>query len=138
MILRRIEEFCVTYLDDIAIFSEKWGDHIKHVDRVLTKLNEAKLKIKPSKCKFAQNEVKYLGHVVGNGRRTPAQAKIQAVLDFPTPTNKTQISKILGMAQFYKKYIEHYATLVEPLTRALKGRNRKESVVWTQRLRNHF
>jgi hypothetical protein len=130
-LLQGCEEFSVPYLDDVAIFSETWEEHLRHVDIILKKIASARLTIKPSKCKFAQNCVKYLGHMVGGGCRTPTEAKIQAVLDFPTPENKTQIRQFLGLSGYYAKYIKEYAIIAEPLTRALKGKNRKEKVEWS-------
>lgn len=138
LLLQGCENFCVPYLDDIAIFSKTWEAHMEHLDIILKKLEDAKLKIKPSKCQFAQDSVTYLGHVVGNGRRSPAEAKIQAVLDFPIPKSKTEIRQILGMVGYYARYIENYATIVEPLTRALKGKNRKESIEWSAEMQKAF
>ncbi|GBM10548.1 hypothetical protein AVEN_46529-1 [Araneus ventricosus] len=97
-VLENCESFAVPYLDDIAIYSNNWEDHLKHVNEVLKRIGDANLTIKPSKCKFAQNRTKYLGHVVGSGVRTPAEAKIKAVLDFPTPTSKTQIRAFLWIS----------------------------------------
>ncbi|GFX70439.1 retrovirus-related Pol polyprotein from transposon 17.6 [Trichonephila clavipes] len=63
-LLRNCEDFAVPYLDDIAIFSLAWDDHLKHLKDVFDRLRSAKLHIKPSKCQFAQAYVKYLGHLV--------------------------------------------------------------------------
>ncbi|GFX90406.1 retrovirus-related Pol polyprotein from transposon 17.6 [Trichonephila clavipes] len=62
-LLRNCEDFAVPYLDDIAIFSLAWEDHLKHLKDVFDRLRSAKLHIKPSKCQFAQAYVKYLGHL---------------------------------------------------------------------------
>ncbi|GFW68293.1 hypothetical protein TNCV_2262831 [Trichonephila clavipes] len=59
-LLRNCEDFAVPYLDDIAIFSLAWDDHLKHLKDVFERLRSAKLHIKPSKCQFAQAYVKYL------------------------------------------------------------------------------
>ncbi|GBM50243.1 Retrovirus-related Pol polyprotein from transposon 297 [Araneus ventricosus] len=72
--------------------------------------------------------------MVGGGCRSPIEAKIQAVLDFPASRSKTEIRKILGMIAYYSRYIENYASLVEPLTSALRGKMRKESIVWTEEM----
>ncbi|GBN88956.1 Retrovirus-related Pol polyprotein from transposon 412 [Araneus ventricosus] len=72
--------------------------------------------------------------MVGGGCRSLAEAKIPAVLDFPTPRSKIEIRRILGMIECYSRYIENYATLVEPLTRALKSKKRKESIEWTEEM----
>lgn len=57
---------------------------------ILNRLKKANLKVKPYKCKFAQDQVNYLGHVVGCGACTPADAKVQRFKDYPCPDNKTQ------------------------------------------------
>ncbi|GBN57419.1 Retrovirus-related Pol polyprotein from transposon 17.6 [Araneus ventricosus] len=128
------EKYCVPYLNDVATFSDTWEKHREHLNKILEKIASAKLKIKSIKCKFEQDCVKYLGHKVGGGCRTHAEAKIQAVLDFPAPRYKTEIHKMLGMIAYYSRYIEIYATLVEPITRALKGKTRKESITWTSEM----
>lgn len=131
-LLQGCEEYSVPYLDDVALFSDTWEDHLKHLDEVLKRVGKAGLTIKPSKCRFAQSCVKYLGHMVGGGCRTPAEAKVHAVLEFPVPRTKTQIRQFLGLSGYYSRYIKGYATIVEPLTRALKGKNRKEKIEWTE------
>ncbi|KAG8187742.1 hypothetical protein JTE90_015612 [Oedothorax gibbosus] len=70
--------------------------------------------------------------MVGGGCRTPAEAKVHAVLEFPVPRTKTQVRQFLGLSGYYSRYIKGYATIVEPLTRALKGKNRKEKIEWTE------
>ncbi|GFW24724.1 retrovirus-related Pol polyprotein from transposon 17.6 [Trichonephila clavipes] len=92
----------------IAIFSLAWDDHLKHLKDFFDRLRSAKLHIKPSKCQFAQAYVKYLGHLVGQGLRTPGELKVQVIKDFPIPTNKTQ------------------------------GRNRKSTVDWNSSCQNAF
>ncbi|GFW94480.1 retrovirus-related Pol polyprotein from transposon 297 [Trichonephila clavipes] len=107
-LLRNCEDFAVPILDDIAIFSPAWDDHLKHLKDVFDRLRSAKIHIKPSKCQFAQAYVKYLGHLVGQGLRTPGELKAQVIKDFPIPTNKTQ------------------------------GRNRKSTVDWNISCQNAF
>ncbi|GFV91998.1 retrovirus-related Pol polyprotein from transposon 297 [Trichonephila clavipes] len=127
-----------TYLDDIAIFSDTWESHLKHVETVLQRIKRAKLTIKPSKCKFAQQNVKFLGHIVGQGFRTPSEIKVQAVLEFPTPRTKTQIRAFLGLAGYYQKYINLFSVIAAPLTDALKGRAKKGEITWTTECENAF
>ncbi|GFU02876.1 retrovirus-related Pol polyprotein from transposon 297 [Trichonephila clavipes] len=127
-----------TYLDDIAIFSDTWESHLKHVETVLQRIKRAKLTIKPSKCKFAQQNVKFLGYIVSQGFRTPSEIKVQAVLEFPTPRTKTQIRAFLGLAGYYKKYINLFSVIAAPLTDALKGRAKKGEITWTTECENAF
>ncbi|GFV21344.1 retrovirus-related Pol polyprotein from transposon 17.6 [Trichonephila clavipes] len=107
-LLRNCEDFAVPYLDDIAIFSLAWDDHLKHLKDVFDRLRSAKLHIKPSKCQFAQAYVKYLGHLVGQGLRTPGELKVQVIKDFPIPTNKTQVRAFLGLSGYYRRYIPEF------------------------------
>ncbi|GFW32048.1 retrovirus-related Pol polyprotein from transposon 297 [Trichonephila clavipes] len=137
-LLNGLEDFVVPYLDDIAIFSDTWESHIKHMETVLQRIKRAKLTIKPSKCKFAQQNVKFLGHIVGQGFRTPSEIKVQAVLEFPTPRTKTQIRAFLGIAGYYQKYINLFSVIAAPLTDALKGRAKKGEIKWTTECENAF
>ncbi|GFY02386.1 retrovirus-related Pol polyprotein from transposon 297 [Trichonephila clavipes] len=127
-----------TYLDDIAIFSDTWESHLKHVETVLQRIKRAKLTIKPSKCKFAQQTVKFLGHIVSQGFRTPSEVKVQDVLEFPTPRTKTQIRAFLGLADYYEKHINLFSVIAAPLTDALKGRAKKGEIKWTTDCENAF
>ncbi|GFX53732.1 retrovirus-related Pol polyprotein from transposon 17.6 [Trichonephila clavipes] len=77
-LLRNCEDFAVPYLD-IAILSLAWDDDLKHLKDVFDRLRSAKLHIKPSKCQFAKKLVKYLGHLVGQGLRTPGELKVQVI-----------------------------------------------------------
>ncbi|GFV11865.1 retrovirus-related Pol polyprotein from transposon 17.6 [Trichonephila clavipes] len=130
-LLNRLEDFAVSYLDDIAIFSDTWESHFKHVETVLQRIKKAKLTIKPSKCKFAQQNVKFLDHIVGQGFRTPSEVKVQAVLEFPTPRTKTQIRAFLDVAGYYQKYINLFSVIAFPLTDALKGIAKRGEINWT-------
>ncbi|KAG8174496.1 hypothetical protein JTE90_013419 [Oedothorax gibbosus] len=70
--------------------------------------------------------------MVGSGCRTPAEAKVHAVLEFPVPRTKSQVRQFLGLSGYYSRYIKGCATIVEPLTRALMGKNRKKKIEWTE------
>ncbi|GFV36297.1 retrovirus-related Pol polyprotein from transposon 17.6 [Trichonephila clavipes] len=93
---------------------------------------------KPSKCQFAQAYVKYLGHLVGQGLRTPGELKVQVIKDFPIPTNKTQVGAFLGLSGYYRRYIPEFSVIAAPLTDLLKGRNRKSTVDWNSSCQNAF
>ncbi|GFS73859.1 retrovirus-related Pol polyprotein from transposon 17.6 [Trichonephila clavipes] len=119
-------------------FSLAWDDHLKHLKDVFERLRSAKLHIKPSKCQFAQAYVKYLGHLVGQGLRTPGELKVQVIKDFPIPTNKTQVRAFLGLSGYYRRYIPEFSVIAAPLTDLLKGRNRKSTVDWNTSCQNAF
>lgn len=57
-------EFVTAYIADILVFSSSLDEHLKHLQAVLDRLQEVGLKLNPVKCKFAREEVDYLGHVI--------------------------------------------------------------------------
>jgi len=96
-LLLGLDTFCAAYLDDIIIFSDKWEEHLSRLRTVLSRIRAANLTLSPTKCCFAVAEVDYLGHHVGLGRVQPRAKKVQAVQDFPAPTNRRQLQKLLGL-----------------------------------------
>ncbi|GFW77095.1 retrovirus-related Pol polyprotein from transposon 17.6 [Trichonephila clavipes] len=125
-------------LHDVAIFSENWDDNINHINKVLERIRDAQVTIKPAKCKFTQDSVKYLGHVVGLGKRSPAQLKVQTILDFPVPRTKTQVRAFLGIAGYYRQYIPMFSSLAAPLIELLKGKSKKGYINWTSECQESF
>lgn len=119
-VLRGAEGYAVPYLDDIAIFSESWSQHLEHLRDVFSRLKRAGLTLKATKCRLGQAEVLYLGHRVGQGYRRPAELKVATILDFPRPQNKTELRAFLGLTGYYRSYIQHYSDLASPLTDALR------------------
>jgi len=117
---RGLETFCAAYLDDIIIFSESWEQHIQHLDLVLARIKKAGLTLNLLKCEFAAAELDYLGHHVGLGRVQPRLSKVQALLEFPTPTNCRQLQQFLGVAGYYRKFVPHYAHISAALSDLLK------------------
>ncbi|GFY11227.1 retrovirus-related Pol polyprotein from transposon 17.6 [Trichonephila clavipes] len=134
-LLRNCEDYAVPYLDDTAIFSLTWDDHLKDV---FDRLHSAKLHIKPSKCQFAQAYVKYLGPLVGQGLRTLGELKVQVIKDFPIPTNKTQVRAFLVLPGYYRRYIPEFSVIAAALTDLLKDRDRKSTVDWNTSCQNAF
>ena len=137
-VLTGLENFALPCIDDLAVFSENWELHLKHLDIVLSRLSEAGLTVKPAKCRFAQSHVRFLGHEVGSGKRSPSEIKIKAIQDFPAPTTKTQIRQFLGLTGYYARYLDSYAVKAAPLTDALKGKNKRGKVDWTEECERAF
>ncbi|KAF8643048.1 hypothetical protein AX16_009235 [Volvariella volvacea WC 439] len=94
--------FVIVYIDNILIFSESEEEHQEHVTRVLRKLRDNNLFLKPSKCEFHKNTISYLGFVLGQGKISMEQEKVDAVHKWPTPTTKKQLQSFLGFINFYR------------------------------------
>ncbi|GBO28889.1 Retrovirus-related Pol polyprotein from transposon 17.6 [Araneus ventricosus] len=126
------DEYAVPYLDDIAIFSRTWDENLQHLQDVLERIKRVKLTIKPSKCKFVQDEVQYLGHIAGHGKRSPAELKVKAIQNFPIPTTKTEMRAFLGLEGYYRQHIPMISIVTTLLTDLLKGRNKKGNNEWNE------
>jgi RNase H-like domain found in reverse transcriptase/Reverse transcriptase (RNA-dependent DNA polymerase)/Integrase zinc binding domain/Chromo (CHRromatin Organisation MOdifier) domain len=115
-----LNEFVVVYFDDIIIFAKTMTEHWGHVRKVLEKLRKAKINLKIKKCEFAVQEVEYLGHVVNGDHTKMQKSKIEAILNWPTPTTLKNIEEFRGLAGYYRQYIEKFSDKARPLNEALR------------------
>ncbi|XP_041424995.1 uncharacterized protein LOC121395491 [Xenopus laevis] len=129
-LLGGLEGFAVAYLDDIAIFSNSWEEHLAHLSQVLDRIQGAGLTIKPEKCQIGMTEVQYLGHRVGSGTLRPEPGKVEAITNWPTPKTKKQVMSFLGTAGYYRKFVPNYSALAKPLTDLTKKKLAR-LVEWT-------
>lgn len=89
------------YLDDIFVPATSFEDMLNRLRRVLEVLKEAKLTLKLSKCHFGYSEVAYLGFMLSADGIRPGEQKVQAVEQFPTPNNKQETRRFLGLCGFF-------------------------------------
>lgn len=119
-ILRDFQSFCLVYIDDIIIFSESFEEHLVHLSRVLQRLIDSHLIIKPSKCQFLKQKLGFLGHVITPGYISPDSDKVSAVAAFPTPYNVKSLQSFLGLVNYYRRFIKSLSNIAEPLYGLLK------------------
>uniref|UniRef100_A0A803KCS2 Gypsy retrotransposon integrase-like protein 1 n=1 Tax=Xenopus tropicalis TaxID=8364 RepID=A0A803KCS2_XENTR len=129
-LLEGMQDFAQAYLDDIAVFSQTWEEHLQHLQRVFAQIQDAGLTLKPEKCHLAMAEVQYLGHRVGGGQLRPDPAKVEAICQWPIPKTQKQVLAFLGTSGYYRKFIPNYSTVAKPLT-DLTSRQRSRTIVWT-------
>ena len=108
-------ECCMVYLDDILVTGTTFEDHLINLRLVLTRIREAGLRLKPTKCKFAQREVVYLGYVVSGAGISPDAEKVKAVQAFPTPLDLKSLRSFLGLASYYRRFIPQFSAIASPL-----------------------
>jgi hypothetical protein len=126
---------CAAYIDDLIVCSDSFEDHLSHLYDTFDRLSKPNLTVNLNKSEFCQATVDYLGHTVGVGQVKPIMAKVDAINNFPTPTNKKQLMRFLGMIGFYRKFCSNFATVVQPLTHLL----RKDSkFIWSENCQQAF
>ncbi|GFX74081.1 retrovirus-related Pol polyprotein from transposon 17.6 [Trichonephila clavipes] len=93
-------EFSRAYIDDIAIFSKNWEEHL-HLDTILTKLSELNFPVNLKKCAFGKAQIKYLGHIIGSGKHEPDPEKTAVINNLPVPKTKKELRSVLGLCNYY-------------------------------------
>ncbi len=115
-----IGKFVQVYLDDVIIYSNNLTKHKRHIKAVFEKIREANLKLKSSKCQQFQIELKFVGHLVERNGIRPDPRNVKKIKNAEVPKNTTELKRFLGMAQYYRQYINRYADLARPLYDMLK------------------
>jgi len=128
-------EICLVYLDDIIIWASSFEDHLLRLTRVLQRLRDANLKLKPSKCRLFQHKVGFLGHVVSAAGIEPDPEKIKCVAEWPVPCSLTAVRAFTGLASYYRKHVKGFADIARPLHELTRKR---EPFVWNERRQQSF
>ncbi|KAF5786109.1 putative nucleotidyltransferase, Ribonuclease H [Helianthus annuus] len=111
-----LDKFVIVFIDDILIYSKNQADHEKHLRCILKLLHQEKLYAKFSKCEFWLQEVQFLGHVVSERGIQVDPAKVEAVMNWQEPKTPTEIRSFLGLAGYYRRFIENFSRIAAPLT----------------------
>lgn len=104
------------YLDDIIVIAHEWSNMLEKLNQVFQALRNPQLTLKPTKCYFGERELDFLGFRIAAGEIRPGK-KVQAIMEYPQPTDVHSTRRFLGLAGFFRKFIQHYAQIAEPLTR---------------------
>ena len=116
---RKLRRFVLVFFDDILIYSSSWAEHLQHVAIVFNKLRAHHLHLKRSKCSFGVTSVAYLGHIIsGDGVAMDAD-KVAAVATWPQLRSTRGLRGFLGLAGYYRKFIQGFGVIAAPLTRLL-------------------
>jgi hypothetical protein len=130
-----LDKFVVVFIDDILIFSKMEEEHDKHLRLVLEKLRSNQFYAKFSKCEFWLTEVAFLGHVISVGGVSVDQSKVKDVLNWMPPTNVSEIRSFLGLAGYYRRFIQDFSKIVKPMTKLLE---KNKNFEWTEECRASF
>ncbi|WVZ70482.1 hypothetical protein U9M48_019146 [Paspalum notatum var. saurae] len=130
-----LDQFVVVFTDDILIYSKTYEEHGKHLRVVLEKLRKNQLFGKFSKCEFLLEKITLLGHVWTTEGVSVDPEKIEAVSNWKTPRNVTEIRSFLGLAKYYRRFIENFSKIARPMTELLKD---KVSFEWNDKREKSF
>lgn len=119
------------YLDDIIVISSSFEEHVSLLLRVLDKLRSANLTVNFEKCKFFRSQLKYLGYVVdAKGLRTDPE-KVEAILNYPTPSCRKDLKRFLGTATWYRRFVPNFSTIAGPLNKLTSNKKNAPKFQWT-------
>ena len=128
-------EVLLVYLDDVIVFAKTIEDELTRLGMVFQRLRQAGLKLKAKKCHLFRESVLYLGHVVSREGVSTDPEKIRAVKEWPTPTSVKDVQSFLGLASYYRRFIEGFANIARPLHRLTE---KAHKFAWTEECEDAF
>jgi hypothetical protein len=130
-----LDKFVVVFIDEILIYSKNKKEHEEHLRLGLQKLREHQLYAKFSKCDFWLKKVSFLGHIITDGGIIVDQAKVIDVLKWEPPRTVKEIRSFLGLAGYYRRFIEGFSKIARPLTSLLE---KDKEFKWTDACQASF
>uniref|UniRef100_A0A914P206 Reverse transcriptase domain-containing protein n=1 Tax=Meloidogyne incognita TaxID=6306 RepID=A0A914P206_MELIC len=130
-------ENVIAYVDDILIFtkSENFDEHIGSLRGVFERFRRFNLKLSPKKCTFASDHMEFLGFIVNKSGYSPSLRKTETILNLKNPTSVKEVRHVIGMANFFRKHVPNFSTIVEPLTRLTR---KEKPFVWGEEQQQAF
>jgi hypothetical protein len=123
------------YLDDVIIIGTSLEDHQIQLKEVFERFRKYNLKLQPLKCEFLRKEVAYLGHIITDQGVRPDPKTTDCVTQFPVPTNAKDVKSFLGLAGYYRRFIQNFSQISKPLTALLK---KDAEFAWTDLCQHSF
>ncbi|GJY04999.1 putative reverse transcriptase domain-containing protein, partial [Tanacetum coccineum] len=112
-----LDKFVIVFIDDILIYSKNKKEHEEHLKMILELLKKEELYAKFSKCEFWIPKVQFLGHVIDSEGIHVDPAKIESIKDWTSPKSPTEIRQFLGLAGYYRRFIEGFSKIAKPMTK---------------------
>nr|GEX96257.1 putative reverse transcriptase domain-containing protein [Tanacetum cinerariifolium] len=130
-----LDKFVILFIDDILVYSKTKEEHEEHLRIVLGTLRQKKLYAKFSKCEFWLGHVAFLGHIVSANGITIDPAKVEAITKWPRPKTVIEIRSFLGLAGYYRRFVEGFSRLALPFTKLMR---KGKKFVWDEEREKSF
>ncbi|GJW03065.1 putative reverse transcriptase domain-containing protein [Tanacetum coccineum] len=108
-----LDKFVIVFIDDILVYSKSEEEHEQHLRIVLEILRQKKLYAKFSKCEFWLQQVAFLGHIVSADGIIMDPSKVEAITKWPRPTTVTEVRSFLGLAGYYRRFVEGFSRILD-------------------------
>ena len=123
-----LDKFVVVFIDDILIYSRTQEGHAEHLKTILSILREKQLYAKRSKCEFWMTSIQFLGHMILAQDISVDPSKVEIVLKWEHPKLVTKIRSFVGLASYYRRFIEGFSKIATPLTQLTR---KDQPFAWT-------
>jgi hypothetical protein len=133
--MEELDKFVVVFIDDILVYSKSVEEHEQHLRVVLGKLRAHKLYAKFRKCEFWLEKISFLGHILTAEGVAVDPGKVETVSNWQQPTNVSEIRSFLGLAGYYRRFIEGFSKIARPMTEFLK---KEKKFNWTESCEKSF
>ena len=129
------EGLIIVYMDDILIFAKDKRQLDEITQKVLQRLQENDLYLKPEKFSFEKTKIDYLGMIIEEGKISMDPTKVKGIRDWPTPKTVKQVRSFLGFGNFYRQFIKRYSDIVKPLNTLLQ---KNKGFIWNEEAQKSF
>ena len=130
-----LDKFIVVFINDILIYSQTKEEHAEHLRVTLQTLKEKQFYAKLKKCEFWLEKVTFLGHVVSKDGISVDHSKVEDISQWSRPTNAKEVRSFLGLAGYYRRFVEGFSKISMPLTQLTK---KNTKFVWTPECEKSF
>jgi transposase InsO family protein len=121
-----------SYVDDVIGYTGQWQQHLIVLKDFFERVRAANLSLRPSKCRIGFGKVDFLGHTINGQFLEPKTKSVEKILDTPRPQTKKACRSLIGLVNFYRRYIPNCASILAPVTDLTKGRA-PNNVIWGEK-----
>lgn len=122
-------QILLIYLDDLLVYSRTFAEHLQRLQMVFDRLREVGLKLNPKKCNLVRTSVEFLGYTVSGQGIATSDSKVKAVAEWPTPKTVKDVRSFLGLASYYRRFVNGFSKLAGPLHTLVAENNQKKKTV---------